>query len=444
MEDETHVESIPEVEPNKNHGKKPHGCADRIKRFPKEVYVDDERVYYVRDSKDKSYWAQNSEGAWRAMPNPETMDHMDGRDYEFFAADPKQPLVSIYEGMDPDEWIRRHNLIASLENEPLVSMAGANLDCTGEERTTHNTMLLHFIRALSAIIIGMNCFSEGKLHCAVRVSKRIVHACIATITPKYNKAETTIAQLQFSFRIEVADKKCERVTHGFAGVAVAVFAPTEKEKQLLDIDPKDERVVFVVLPTTKKAWNGPKFPENFSISTENMREFYKTGHVPSKSKSHSERLIFAGMCFEKGLRGKVEAAGKKDIAWIDKQKALFPLNMAGRLRKTGHLRQWLPLADALAASRTKRKEKEKTLKKKLASRKVVKKPRVAKPEDWKPEVPPAPKEKKKMGRPPIGGRKRRKENKQERKERYEREKKEAAAAWPASRARKKARFSKKK
>ena len=68
--------------------------------------------------------------------------------------------------------------------------------------------------------------------------------------------------------------------------------------------------------------------------------------------------------------------------------------MAGRLKKTGHLRQWLPLADALAASRTKREKKEATLEKKLANRKVVKHPGVEKPADWKPYVPPAPKEKK--------------------------------------------------
>jgi len=73
------------------------------------------------------------------------------------------------------------------------------------------------------------------------------------------------------------------------------------------------------------------------------------------------------------------------------------MDMTGRLKMTGHLRQWLPLADALAASRTKREKKEATLEKKLASRKVVKHPGVPKPADFKPYVPPAPKEKKERG-----------------------------------------------
>ena len=67
--------------------------------------------------------------------------------------------------------------------------------------------------------------------------------------------------------------------------------------------------------------------------------------------------------------------------------------MTGRL-KAAYSRQWLPLADAHAASRKKRAEKEATLEKKLASRKVVKHPDVEKPDDFKPYVPPAPKEKK--------------------------------------------------
>ena len=70
------------------------------------------------------------------------------------------------------------------------------------------------------------------------------------------------------------------------------------------------------------------------------------------------------------------------------------VGLRGGARRTGHLRQWLPLADALAASRKKRAEKEATLEKKLASRKVVKHPDVEKPDDFKPYVPPAPKEKK--------------------------------------------------
>ena len=76
---------------------------------------------------------------------------------------------------------------------------------------------------------------------------------------------------------------------------------------------------------------------------------------------------------------------------------LFPLDMTGRL-KAAYSRQWLPLADALAASSKKRAEKEATLKEKLKSRKVVKHPDVEKPDDFKPYVPPAPKEKKEKKR----------------------------------------------
>ena len=42
LEDETHVDTIPEVEPNDDHGTTPYGCVDRIKRFDEEVYVDEE------------------------------------------------------------------------------------------------------------------------------------------------------------------------------------------------------------------------------------------------------------------------------------------------------------------------------------------------------------------------------------------------------------------
>ena len=106
--------------------------------------------------------------------------------------------------------------------------------------------------------------------------------------------------------------------------------------------------------------------------------------------------MFAGMCFEKDLRRKVDAAGALDVEWINDQKTLFPLDMTGRL-KAAYSRQWLPLADALAASSKKRAEKEATLKEKLKSRKVVKHPGVEKPADFKPYVPPAPKEKKERG-----------------------------------------------
>ena len=147
------------MEPLKDHGTIPYGCVDKIPRFPKEVYVDDKRVYYVKDKNEGTFWQQDTLGRWQSMPNPETMEHIDWCDLEPFARDPKEPLVSIYEGDDPDEWIRRHNAIASLDGEPLVSMAESNLDCTGEKRTTHNTMLLHFTRALCTIIIGMNVFS---------------------------------------------------------------------------------------------------------------------------------------------------------------------------------------------------------------------------------------------------------------------------------------------
>ena len=190
------------------------------------------------------------------MTNPDTADSVNWRDLEFFAGDPKEPLVSIYEGNDPDEWLRHHNLIAAYDDEPLVSMAGANLDCSNAERTTHNTMLLHFTRALSAIIIGMNVFSEGKLHCALRIKERIVHACIATICPVYRDEKTRIEGFEFNFVIEVGDNVHQRVSHGFAGVAVAVFEPSEEEKKLLGINLEDERVAYVVLPTTKTAWIG--------------------------------------------------------------------------------------------------------------------------------------------------------------------------------------------
>ena len=393
MADGTHVDTIPEVEPVDGHGEVPQGHTSKIPRFPSEVYVDGYRVYYVRDKKDGTFWQQYSDGKWQQMPNPETMEHVDLRDLEPFARDPKETLVSIYEGDDPDEWIRRHNAIASLDGEPLVSVCESNLDCTGDDRTTHNTMLLHFTRALTAIIIGMNVFCEGKHHCALLIKKRIVHACIATIYPDYNDAKTCIKGFKFAFRIEVAKGVYERWTHSSAGVAVGVFGPTEDEKKLLGIDPADERIAFVVLPTTKDAWNGQEFPERFHIRREDMREFYEKGRVTSKPKNDRERLMFAGMCFEKDLRRKVDAAGALDVEWINDQKTLFPLDMTGRL-KAAYSRQWLPLADALAASSKKRAEKEATLKEKLKSRKVVKHPDVEKPDDFKPYVPPAPKEKK--------------------------------------------------
>ena len=189
----------------------------------------------------------------------------------------------------------------------------------------------------------------------------------------------------------------ERWTHSSAGVAVGVFGPTEDEKKLLGIDPADERIAFVMLPTTKDAWNGQEFPERFHIRREDMREFYEKGRVTSKPKNDRERLMFAGMCFEKDLRRKVDAAGALDVEWINDQKTLFPLDMTGRL-KAAYSRQWLPLADALAASSKKRAEKEATLKEKRKSRKVVKHPDVEKPDDFKPYVPPAPKEKKEKKR----------------------------------------------
>ena len=52
-----------------------------IPRFPPEVYVDKKRVYYVRDSKDKSYWAQNTRGEWRAMTNPGVEKPADWKPY---------------------------------------------------------------------------------------------------------------------------------------------------------------------------------------------------------------------------------------------------------------------------------------------------------------------------------------------------------------------------
>ena len=100
------------------------------------------------------------------------------------------------------------------------------------------------------------------------------------------------------------------------------------------------------------------------------------------------------MCFEEGLQGKVQEFGALELEWRDAQKTLFPLNMAGRLKLTGMLRKLLPLADALEHSRTTLAEKEAAQEEKLASRKVVKHPGVVKPADFKPYVPPAPKEKK--------------------------------------------------
>ena len=105
------------------------------------------------------------------------------------------------------------------------------------------------------------------------------------------------------------------------------------------------------------------------------------------------------MCFEKGLRRKVEEFGALDLKWRDDQKGLFPLDMTGRLKMTSYLRKLEPLADALEHSRTTLAEKEAAQEEKLANRKVVKHPDVPKPDDWKPYVPPAPKEKKKKGPP---------------------------------------------
>ena len=68
--------------------------------------------------------------------------------------------------------------------------------------------------------------------------------------------------------------------------------------------------------------------------------------------------------------------------------------MTGRLKMTSYLRKLEPLADALEHSRTTLAEKEAAQEEKLANRKVVKHPDVPKPDDWKPYVPPAPKEKK--------------------------------------------------
>ena len=158
-----------------------------------------------------------------------------------------------------------------------------------------------------------------------------MHACIATISPIYRDEKTRISGFEFGFRIEVAKSVFERWTHSSAGVAVAVFAPSEDEKKLLGIDLEDERVAYVVLPTTKKAWNGQNFPKSFYISREDMREFYEKGRVTSKPQSLSERLMFAGMCFEEGLQGKVEEFGALDIEYMNDQKALFPLDMTGRL-----------------------------------------------------------------------------------------------------------------
>ena len=194
---------------------------------------------------------------------------------------------------------------------------------------------------------------------------------------------------------------CQRVSHGFAGVAVAVFDPTridEKvDRKVLGISKEEKRLVFVVYATTKEAWNGQPFQERFTISRDAIVDFYKTGRAPSD---------FPGMCFEKGLRRKVEEFGALDLKWRDDQKGLFPLDMTGRLKMTSsHLHKLEPLADALKHSRTKLAEKEATLETKLANRTVVKHPGVEKPADFKPYVPPAPKEKK--GRPLTSAKSRR-------------------------------------
>ena len=69
-------------------------------------------------------------------------------------------------------------------------------------------------------------------------------------------------------------------------------------------------------------------------------------------------------------------------------------SLHGLSTMTSSLRKLEPLADALEHSRTTLAEKEAAQEEKLANRKVVKMPGVAKPADWKPYVPPAPKEKK--------------------------------------------------
>ena len=72
-------------------------------------------------------------------------------------------------------------------------------------------------------------------------------------------------------------------------------------------------------------------------------------------------------------------------------------SLHGLSTMTSSLRKLEPLADALEHSRTTLAEKEAAQEEKLANRKVVKMPGVAKPADWKPYVPPAPKEKKERG-----------------------------------------------
>ena len=164
-------------------------------------------------------------------------------------------------------------------------------------------------------------------------------------------------------------------------VGLAVFDPTridEKvDRKVLGIPKEEKRLDFIVYPTTKKAWKGQPIPETFYISREDIVNFYKTGRVPSD---------FPGMCFEE--------FGALDLKWRDDQKGLFPLDMTGRLKMTSYLRKLEPLADALEHSRTTLAEKEAAQEEKLANRKVVKHPDVPKPDDWKPYVPPAPKEKK--------------------------------------------------
>ena len=112
------------MEPLKDHGtsyQTTSGGKYTIPRFPPEVYVDNKRVYYVKDKNEGTFWQQDARGYWVAMPNPDTAHYVNLRELEPFARDPKEPLISIYEGDDPDEWIRRHNAIASLDSEPLVS-----------------------------------------------------------------------------------------------------------------------------------------------------------------------------------------------------------------------------------------------------------------------------------------------------------------------------------
>ena len=323
------------------------------------------------------------------MVNPATAKYLDVRDWKSFARNPKKAGFSMHEWNGPDEFIREHNIIAAYDMERLVSMEESCLDCSIEERTTHNTMLLHCTRALAMILLAIITFTEGKLHFAVRVKERIVHVCCATITPHYTHEKTRIDQFQFKFVIDLGDDEYQRVSHGFAGVAVAVFDPTridEKvDRKVLGISKEEKRLVFVVYATTKEAWNGQPFQERFTISRDAIVDFYKTGRAPSD---------FPGMCFEKGLRRKVEEFGALDLKWRDDQKGLFPLDMTGRLKMTSYLRKLEPLADALEHSRTTLAEKEAAQEEKLANRKVVKHPDVPKPDDWKPYVPPAPKEKK--------------------------------------------------